>query len=138
MPKISQPSRLRTEDFPSEQQPIIQKIASGINSFQDDVTDLINNGKLDFDNLNRQKHEFDVFTDATGKMQSPIPLKLKLRTKPYGIHIVRVLNVNDPGTLPDYMPLIDFTFNDTILTITRINGLTNNAKYRLYVEIIGT
>ena len=138
MPKISQPSRLRTEDFPQEQQPLIQKLAPGINEFQDQVTDLINNGKLDFDNLNRQKHDFDVFTDATGKIQGAIPLKLKLKTKPYGIHIVRVLNVNDPGTLPDYLPLIAFTFNDEILTITSIKGLTNGAKYRLYVEIIGT
>lgn len=138
MPKISQPNRLRTEDFQSEQQPLIQKIAPGINDFQDAVTDLINNGKLDFDNLNRQKAEFEVITDASGKIQGPAMIKLKLKTKPFGINIVRLLNINDPGTLPNYMPLIAFTFNDTIFSITDIKGLTNSAKYRVYVEIIGT
>lgn len=138
MPKITQPGRLRTEDFNSDQQPIIQKLAPIINKFQDEVTAILNNGKLDFDNLNQQKQEFEVITDATGKMQSPVSIKLTLKTKPYGIHILRILNINNPGTLPDYLPLVNFTFNDTTLTISSINGLTPNAKYRLYTIIIGT
>lgn len=138
MSKITVPNRIRTEDFDAESQPLIGKIGPGINKFQDQIVDLINNGKLDFDNLNRQKQDFDVLTDASGNIQTPVAIKLALKSKPYGINIVRLLNINNPDILPNYMPLISFTFNDSILTITSIKGLTSSAKYRFYVEIIGT
>lgn len=138
MGKIREPNRLRVEDFPEESKALIQKLAPGINNFQDDIVGVINGGKLDFDNLNRQKADFDVITDSSSNLQASIPIKLNLRTKPYGINIVRIINVNAPGTLPNYMPLIAFTFSDSILTITTIKGLTPSAKYHLYIEIVGT
>lgn len=138
MSKIRTPNRIRVEDFPEESKPLIEKISPGINNFQDDVVSLINGGGIGFDNLNRQKNDFDVITDASGNLQAPISIKLTLKTKPYGINLVRIVNLTNPSTYPSYMPLIIFTFNDAQLTISSIKGLTPNAKYHFYVELIGT
>jgi hypothetical protein len=135
--KISTPNRIRAEDFKEELREVAEKLA-GINDFQDEVVNLVNNGRIDFENLNRQKAQFDVNTDSSGLIISKPQIKLDLNTKPYGLNIVRIININDPGTLPTHLPLIDFSFNDTILTINVIKGLTASAKYRIYLEIIGT
>lgn len=136
--KISNPSRIRTEDFPEEYDRSIAEKFSSFNGFMDEIVDLVNNKKIDFENVNRQKAQIDVNTDAAGNMLSNPQIKLDLKSKPYGIHIVRIDNINSPGTYPNYMPFLAFTFNDTILTITQIKGLTASAKYRLYLEIIGS
>lgn len=135
--KISTPNQIRAEDFPEELREVAEKL-SGINGFQDEVVNLVNNGRIDFENLNRQKAQFDVNTDGSGLIISKPQIKLDLNSKPYGLNIVRITNINDPGTLPSHLPLIDFSFNDTILTVNTIKGLTANAKYRIYLEIIGT
>lgn len=138
MSKIKTPNRIRAEDFSEEDRDLINKLSPGINDLQDDLVRIINNKGIDFENLNRQVSDFDVITTSTGSIQSPIAIKLSLRTKPYGIHLVRIININSPGTYPSVMPLMIFTFNDNILTITDIKGLTNSSKYHLYIEIIGT
>jgi hypothetical protein len=135
--KLSQPGRLRTEDVPEESRPLMDKIAPGINDLQDELVRILN-GNVDFENLNRQKTQFEINTDASGNIIAAIPIKLNLRSKPYGVNIVRIENVNNPGTYPAYLPLVVFNFNETILTISAIKGLTASAKYRLYLEIIGT
>lgn len=135
--KLSQPNRLRTEDVPEESRPLMERIAPGINDLQDELVRILN-GNVDFENLNRQKIQFDVQTDASSNIIAAIPIKLSLRSKPYGVNIVRLENVNNPGTYPNYLPLIVFGFNETILTISSIKGLTPSAKYRFYLEIIGT
>ena len=136
MGKIRTPSRIREEDFSEENREDISKLTS-INDFQDDVVSTLN-GNIDFENLNRQKAQFDVTTDASGTPVNPPQIKLSLKSKPYGVHIVRMDNLLSPGTYPAYMPFIGFTFNDVLLTITAIKGLTASAKYRIYVEIIGS
>lgn len=135
--KLKQPNRLRTEDVPEESRPLMEKIAPGINDLQDDLVRILN-GNVDFENLNRQKVQFDVQTDGSSNIIAAIPVKLSLRSKPYGVNIVRLENVNNPGTYPSYLPLIIFGFNESILTISSIKGLTPSAKYRFYLEIIGT
>lgn len=135
--KLSQPNRLRTEDVPEESRPLMERIAPGINDLQDELVRILN-GNVDFENLNRQKVQFDIQTDGSGNIIAPVPIKLSLRSKPYGINIVRLENINNPGTYPGYLPLIIFGFNESILTISQIKGLTASAKYRFYLEIIGT
>lgn len=137
MSKIRVPNRIRAEDFKQEFREIADKL-SGINNFQDDVVSLINDGRLDFDNMNRQKAIIDVNTGISGDITAQPQIRLTLKTKPYGINVVNISNVNSPGTYPNYLPLLVFTFNDTILTITSIKGLTASAKYKIYLEIIGT
>lgn len=135
MGKIRTPNRIREEDFSEEIRADIAKLTS-INNFQDDVVSVLN-GNVDFENLNRQKAQFDVTTDATGTPVNPPQIKLSLKSKPYGVHIVRIDNLLNPGTYPTHMPFIAFTFSDVLLTVTAIKGLTASAKYRIYVEIIG-
>ena len=137
MGKIQTPNRIREEDFKEDIRDTIGKLASGINSFQDDVTAVIN-GRIDFDNINRQKAQFDVLTDSSGVPINLPQIKLSLGSKPYGINIVKMDNLLAPGAYPAAMPFLGFTFNATILTVTALNGLGNGTKYRVYIEIIGS
>jgi len=135
--KIKNPYRIRVEDFSSDFKEVAEKLA-GINDFLDDIMNLVNNGKIDFENLNRQKAQFDVNTDASGNIISIPQIKLGLKSKPYGLNVVRVDNLFDPSTLPTHLPYLSFSFSESILSINKIAGLTPNAKYRIYLEIIGT
>jgi hypothetical protein len=132
-PKIT---RIRSEDFPEEDRPLVSKLAAAMNGFMDEVIFNLT-GKLDFQNLNQQVVTFTVSTDATGLAINPPSIRSTLASRVVGIVPISVSNTLNPTNYPTSCPLISFTTNSNIVKILAITGLGNSQSYSFTVILIG-
>jgi hypothetical protein len=134
--KIQIPKKLRAEDFDSNSQDLINKIAFIYNSFCDEVFQTLNNG-VDYNNLNRQISQVTISIDSSGALVNPPSIKLNLKTKVLGINVISATNQVNSNTYPVSTPFVSWTLNAGILNISNVSGLQNGSKYTLTLELIG-
>lgn len=133
--KIQTPKKLRAEDFKSDQQDLVNKIAYVFNVFADEVYSVLNKG-VDYDNLNRQKVDIIVSINATGMIMNSPQIKTNLRGKIAGINVLNAIHTSSSTTYPTSAPFVSFTINGGILTILNITGLQANSEYKLTLELV--
>lgn len=136
MAKITGFKRLVKEDFPSDEQPLIEKLATVFNLFQEQVFYAFNNGITLSENLNAQTSTIRVTVDATGVPMTNSQLKYTLKTRPRGSTVINVQNVTDNSLLAG-SPFVSFTLNGETLTLTQITGLLPNKQYDVTVVFFG-
>lgn len=135
--KIQLPKRIRVEDFEKQYQDLVSRLGYSINSFYDDITNVVN-GNIDFDNMNRQLVTVDVTIDNTGAVVNTPQVKYLLRSgKVNGLIVAGAVNINAPATTPTSAPWVSYIFSNGILTINSVTGLQNNSQYRLTLELLG-
>lgn len=135
--KISGFKRLIKEDFPADQQPLIEKLATVFNLFQEQVYYAFNNNITIDENLNAQSVVYRVKVDASGKPVGNNQIKYNLKTKPKGAQVINVQNVTDT-TLLAGAPFVTFVVNSNILTITQVTGLLPNKEYDVTIVFFAT
>lgn len=132
--RVTNYKRIAKEDFEPEMQDTIEKLASSINSFADQVIQAFN-GNIGFDNLTQEVVQFNVETDATGKLKTQTEVKSNLR-RVQGYTVIRV-EVQGTGGMPTAVPLISFTQTETSVRIQSVMGILPNVKYRITAIAIG-
>ena len=132
--RVTNYKRIAKEDFEPEMQDTIEKLASSINSFADQVIQAFN-GNIGFDNLTQEVVQFNVETDATGKLKTQTEVKSNLR-RVQGYTVIRV-EVQGAGGMPTAVPLISFTQTETSVRIQSVVGILPNVKYRITAIAIG-
>lgn len=135
--KISGFKRLIKEDFPADQQPLIEKLATVFNLFQEQVYYAFNNNITIDENLNAQSIVYRVTVDATGKPVGNNQIKYNLKTRPKGAQVINVQNVTDT-TLLSGAPFVTYVVNSNILTITQVTGLLPNKEYDITIVFFAT
>jgi hypothetical protein len=135
--KISGFKRLIKEDFPADQQPLIEKLATVFNLFQEQVYYAFNNNITIDENLNAQSVVYRVKVDATGKPVGNNQIKYNLKTKPKGAQVINVQNVTD-STLLSGAPFVTYVVNSNIITITQVTGLLPNKEYDVTIVFFAT
>ncbi len=136
MSKTNSPRKIRVEDFPSDQQALINKLSYALNNNFDEIYYLLN-GAIDFDNLNRRLVSVVIKT-GVGKLLTSPQIRFDLiGGKVRGISCVSAVNNKNPSVFPTSSPFISYTFNDGILTILHVSGLQDNSEYTLTLELIG-
>lgn len=136
--KLQIPKRIRAEDFKSEDQDMISKVAYIFNDFANSVYQVLNK-QIDYDNLNRQLVSVNVVIDSNGAVQNPPQIKLSLVGRIRGTVIINAVNVDNPNIYPTTAPYLSWTSNAAnSLTILSISGLQPNSKYTLTVEVIAS
>lgn len=133
--KIRIPDKLRVEDFDSDSQELIGRIAKVYNQFTDSVYQVLD-GNIDFSNLSRQITTVDIITDATGKLVNPPKIKINLPTKVNGLHCISAINLKKSSVYPTSAPFISYSINNYILTIENVSGIPVNSEFRLTIEIL--
>ena len=83
--KIRIPDKLRVEDFDSNIQDSIGKIAKIYNQFTDSVYRALD-GNIDFTNLNRQLVIVNITLNPKGELVNPPQIKLAIPNKINGLH----------------------------------------------------
>lgn len=135
--RIPDIKRIRVEDFKSEDQDLVGKLAYSFNSFADQVINIFNKG-VDFENLTRQIVTVMVTVDGFGALVNPPKIKFDMRSgKVQGLSVISATNINNPGVYPTTAPFVSFTFSANIITILNVTGLQNNSQYSLVLELIG-
>lgn len=134
--KIQIPKKLRAEDFDSNSQDLINKIAFIYNPFADEVFQTLDHG-VDYNNLNRQISQVTINIDASGVLINAPSIKLTLKTKVLGINVINATNQVNTNTYPVSSPFISWSLSGGLLNILHVSGLQNSSTYILTLELIG-
>ena len=130
--KISGFKRLIKEDFPAEQQALVEKLGTVFNLFQEQVYYAFNNNITIDENLNAQSVVIRISTDVNGKPTGNNQIKYTLKTKPKGNQVINIQNVTDT-TLLSGAPFVTFTINSNIITINQVTGLLPGKEYDITI-----
>lgn len=125
--KISAFKRIVKEDFEAEDQPLIEKLSSVFNLFQEQVYYAFNNNITIAENLNAITVTYKAKVDATGKPIGNNQIKYTLKTRPVGSMVINARSYD--GSLLTGSPFVTYTINSEIITITQITGLLPNKDY---------
>ncbi len=129
--------RIVVEDFKSDEQQMISKIAFVVNPIIDAILQALNKNLSVTDNFNQSMVSFTVKVDATGTPTLPLNLKYDLRSSCKGIQVINVLNLSNINSIPSYLPFISFEqVSANLLKIKKITGLTANQEYSITIILI--
>lgn len=133
MARLNNVQRIIIEDFQDEDRETVSKLANILNYFMTQVTDIVN-GRLDYENINKQAVTVDVTVDATGK-----PLQSTNFSAQQGLLggvVLRAQNLTNSAVFPTGQPFVSFTpVQSGLYRINNITGLQPNNKYRLTLEV---
>jgi hypothetical protein len=129
--------RIRTEDFDSEYQALIERLAYSINTFMDDTIKLLN-GNIDFTNLNQSIMAINVKTDNNKNLIEKPQINSNLKSKIQGIICIKANNVKNSMEYPNATPFITYTIKSTgIIEILHVAGLPADSEFKLTIMLIG-
>lgn len=135
--KISGFKRLIKEDFPAEQQPLVEKLGTVFNLFQEQVYYAFNNNITIDENLNAQSVVIRVAVNALGQPVGNSQIKYNLKTKPKGSVVINIQNVTDASLLTG-APFVTYVVNSNIITLTQITGLLPSKEYDVTIVFFAT
>lgn len=127
--RVTNFKRIAKEDFEPDLQDAMEKLASSLNPFADQIIQAFS-GNIGFDNLSQEIVQFDVQVDANGRSINQVEVRSNLRSRVQGYIVIRV-EVSGQGNPPTALPLINFTQNETSVRIQSVLGLQQNTKYRI-------
>lgn len=127
--RVTNFKRIAKEDYEPELQDAMEKLASSLNPFADQITQAFN-GNIGFENLAQEIVQFDIQVDATGKSVNQVEVKSNLRSRVQGYMVIRV-DISGAGAPPTALPLINFIQNETSVRIQAVYGLSAGVKYRI-------
>lgn len=136
MARIPDLKRLQKENFTSEQQPLVEKLAYPINTFMEQTVNALN-GRLDFSNINMELINLDVTVDSGGEPVVITKFKTNLKSNVAGVVCINASNITDPTTYPTSQPFVSIAQNGSIITVKHISGLQANNRYDLRLLSIG-
>jgi len=129
--------RIRKEDFDTNMQPTVEKLAYIFNAFAEQMVNLLNKN-VDFLNLNQEIVTLDIIKDSSGDLVNPPSIRTTLNTKPQGILCIKADNMSSPGTYPTSQPFLSYNLiNNNLISILNVSGLQNSSTYRLKLLLIG-
>lgn len=147
MASISDIKRIVKEDFPTQYQDLIDKLAYVLNPFLDDVSSAFN-GDISVDNLTRQYASCTIQTTKSstsylvnnistgGTISPPTKIRSNLTNQLQGINVLNVVNLTNPASYPLGAVQLCWTINSGIITITNVTGLPDGQKFTLTLELV--
>lgn len=134
--KISGFKRLVKEDFPADQQPLVEKLATVFNLFQEQIYYAFNNNITLSENLAAQTVTLKVKVNAQGVPIGNNQIKYTLKSRPKGSMVINVVNFTDSSLLTG-SPFIVYNLNGDIITISQITGLLVDKDYEITIVFFG-
>lgn len=132
--RLSNIRRIVIEDFAKDDRPAVEKLATILNPFMDEVIEL-SEGNIDFDNLARSKVSADVTVDANGIPVGLTQINIQLQSYS-GNKIINVQNLTGGANVIS-APYLDCTYQGNgIVKINKIYGLVVGKKTRITFEFI--
>lgn len=134
--KIQGFKKIVKEDFPKDEQDLVEKLGTVFNTFQEQVYQAFNNNIDIADNLNAQYVIFKTKVNAIGVPTGNSQIKYTLKTRPKGTQVIRATNLTDKGLLTG-APFADISLSGDVITVNQITGLLANKEYEIVIIIYG-
>lgn len=136
MAKINTLKRIIKEDFDEKDRTFVERFAAIYNPFIDQLITLFDK-QVNFDNLNQDYKSLEVTLAAGGAPINTTAFKTNLKSKTLGLVCIRAEVLTGGGALPTGTPLISFSEDSGLITITNVTNLAANTRYRLTLLQIG-
>lgn len=133
--KITGFKRVIKEDFPQDEQPLIDRLSNALNSYLEQLYYAFNNNISIRENLLAQTVQLRLKVDANGKPDNN-QLNYTLKTRPLGITVMAVYNMTDTTPLSG-APFVVFSISGSVINISQITGLVPGKAYELTLVIYG-
>ena len=130
MAKVPDLKRITVEDFSPDDRPLVKKLAFVINSFHEQVRNALNQN-INFDNLAQEVKTLSFSTDITGQPLNQLTFQSNLANRVQGIQVVRTVITSDNTQVVETLPVISWSQNVRLITITHIGGLLPETGYQL-------
>ena len=130
MGKVPDLKRITVEDFPKEDRQLVEKLAFIINSFHEQVRSVLNKD-VDFDNLSQELKIISFTTNSNGQPLNQVSFRSNLTDRVQGILPVRVIITSNNTLSASQMPVITWSQNSNLITITNIGGLLPETGYEI-------
>jgi len=136
MTRLSNVQRLRIEDFEEEDRELVAKFAEIFNYFMTQTVDTVN-GRLDYDNINRELITIDVTLDGSGNSINPITFRTETGNTIRGIVVLSAQNLTNRAVFPNASPFISFEpTGNSLYKVNKITGLPASNRFQLLCEVI--
>lgn len=136
MPKLPSFRRLYEQDYPKEDQELVQQLAVSINAGFEQLYDLLN-GKLTIeDNLASKVKTVQFMVDSNGIPTTKVIIKKSNSEKLSGLNVIRVDNLTNSNAYPISGPFITYLETTDTIVIKHITGLIANNSYQINVELL--
>ena len=135
--KISGFKRLVKEDFNAADQPLVEKLATVFNLFQEQLYYAFNNNISITENLLAQTVTLRTKVDSVGRPVTNSQLKYTLKTRPKGVVVINVNNVDDSSLLTS-APFVVYNLKADVITIEQITGLSAGKDYDVTIMFLGS
>lgn len=134
--KITGFKRLVKEDFSEDEQPLIEKLATVFNQFQEQVYYAFNNNITLSENIAAQTVSVRLRVSNTGVPIGTTQVKYTLKTRPKGSMVINVNNLTDRSLLSG-SPFVSYELNGDLITIKQVTGLLTDKEYEVTIVFIG-
>jgi hypothetical protein len=134
--KITAFKRLVKEDFDVDQQPLIEKLATVFNLFQEQVYSGFNNNITLAENLSAMTTSITIKVDALGQPITSGQIKYTLKSRLSGAQVLSATSRDN--SLLAGAPFLVYSLSGNIITIKQITGLLPNVEYNLSIVFYGS
>ena len=134
MARLNNVQRILPEDFPEEDRATVSQLAGIVNYFMTQTVDIVN-GRLDYDNINKQVITFEVTVDANG---NPVQtLNFTAESGVIGGVVLNAQNLSNTAVYPTSLPFVSFNAlqQNKLYRVNNITGLQANNKYLITLEV---
>jgi hypothetical protein len=132
--KLSSYKRIMTSDFKKEEQPLVEKLAGGINDMFDQLVQALNKRLTLSDNFQATIRDVDLVVNAQGNPTSTTSFGLDISGVPVtGIQVIRAENLTNSAIYPVSQPFISFIQIENTIRVLNVSGLQPNNRYRLRI-----
>lgn len=138
MAKVSPVRRINKEDFSPEDQQLIERLSTLLNTSLEEIVNVINGNLSVADNLNENIATVDVEVDSNGNPKVDTNFRITLKTRCKGLSVIRAEDISGGANYPTGAPFVTFTEGNTgIISVKNVKGLPANVKFRLSVRATG-
>lgn len=127
--------RVTAEDFPKESQALVRKLGFIINSFHEQVRNVLNKN-IDFDNLNQEIIVLSFSTNQNNQPLNQLNFKSNLKGRIQGMSVVKTVITSSNTQFAETLPILSWNQSGNLVTITHMGGLLPETGYELTILTI--
>lgn len=130
--------KILTNDFPAEYKKLVDQLAGILNDYLDSQSAAMTNQLSLADNLYCEIREISIKLDANYKPIINTSMKLQIiQGRIQGLQVIQVVNEDNIAIGATAAPYIDFTQNESLVTVNKIVGLPINYNFRVKLIVWG-
>ena len=129
--------RLKSQDYPGEQQPIVEQLSFALNNGIEVLYEAMNKKLSIKDNFLASERDVELRVGPTGNVLNTVFINVDFGQQVRTVIVGKVENLTNPSSYPSSSPFISWTNTQNGIQILNVTGLTSGNNYRFRVLLFG-